>query len=243
MKRKIILVCICILALTIFSSAQSVVITKKAVTYKRPKPNSEYKHTFVVNYPKVKASTPSISKLIEAAISYEKVFDMKLSEEMGEYQWLEVADYEIGYNKNGILSISLFMEGSAAYPDSSRRFVVIDTKTGKRVTPAAAFTNAIALLKMVIKAKDQEVAQAISDLKKDPENADAPLDDMFRDSEQYNKVSLNEFSISDRGVTFHHNYGFAHVAKALEPNGEFMFTWAQLKPFIKSGGLLSRIAR
>lgn len=60
---------------------------------------------------------------------------------------------------------------------------------------------------------------------------------MFRDSEQYNKVSLNEFSISDRGVTFHHNYGFAHVAKALEPNGEFMFTWAQLKPFIKSGGL------
>lgn len=169
MKRKIILVCICILALTIFSSALERGHHEKGRDVQTPKTEQRVQTYFCRQLSKVKASTPSISKLIEAAISYEKVFDMKLSEEMGEYQWLEVADYEIGYNKNGILSISLFMEGQpAAYPDSSRRFVVIDTKTGKRVTPAAAFTNAIALLKMVIKAKDQEVAQAISDLKTNP---------------------------------------------------------------------------
>jgi hypothetical protein len=221
--------------------AQSVVITGKKVTYKRPKPISEYKKSFEINYPKVKAATPALSKKIEAAISYQSVLGLNLNDELRTYQWLETADYEVLYNKNGVLSISLFMEGSGAYPSSTTKYVVVDLRTGLRATPATAFSNTSRLLALVKKAKNNEVAQAIIDIKKDKENNEEHPEDLFKESAQYHPVKLDQFTVSDTGITFHYDYGFAHVIQALQPTGEFFFTWAQLKPYIKAGGLLSRI--
>ena len=88
-----------------------------------------------------------------------------------------------------------------------------------------------------------EVADTIVELKKDPENKDIEPELLFKDSAEYQKVSLNEFSVDENGITFRHDYGYPHVVQALQPNGEFFFTWAQLKPYIKAGGLLSRLSR
>src|SRR5207248_784389 len=88
-------------------AAQSVVITGKKVTYKRRKPIMDFKKTFTINYPKVKAATPALSKKIEASISYGSVLHLDLKEELSDTQWLEEADYKVGYNKNGVLGISL----------------------------------------------------------------------------------------------------------------------------------------
>src|SRR5262245_19171865 len=79
-------------------SAQSVVITSKKTTYTRKKPISDYKKTFTINYPKVKATTPTLSKKIENTIGY----GIDLKDELGEVQWLEEANYEIQHNQNGI---------------------------------------------------------------------------------------------------------------------------------------------
>ena len=51
---------------------------------------------------------------------------------------------------------------------------------------------------------------------------------------------LDEFSISDKGVTFLYDYGFPHAIQALEPDGRYFFTWAQMKQHIKRGGLLAK---
>src|SRR5258705_4613307 len=126
MKTRILLAVIFIAALTIVGYGQSVVITGKKVTYKRPKPIQDFKKTFTINYPKVKASTPALSKKIEAAISYSSVLKLNLREELRDTQWLEEADYEVGYNKNGVLSIALSMNGTAAYPDGTTKFAVVD---------------------------------------------------------------------------------------------------------------------
>ena len=224
-------------------NAQSVVITGKKVTYKRPKPMADYKKSFEINYPKIKAATPALSKKIEAAISYQSVLGLKLNEELNTYQWLETADYEVLYNKNGVLSISLFMEGSGAYPSSTTKYVVVDLRTGLRATPAMAFTNTARLLSLVKKAKEKEIAEAIVEIKKDKANDDYPPDEYFKDSYKYYPVKLNEFSVSEKGVMFHYDYGFPHVILALQPPGEFFYTWTQLKPYIKKGGLLSRMKR
>ena len=240
MKIKLLLAVLTVVAFCTAGFAQSVVITGKNVTYKRAKPIDDYKKTFTINYPKVKASTPALSKKIEAAISYQKVLGLKLNEELKEYQWLQGADYKVGYNKNGILSISLSMEGSGAYPSSTTKFVVVDLKTGLRATPSTAFSNLSGLLALVKRAKEKEVAQAIVDIKKDKENNEEHPEDLFKESYQYHPVKLDEFSIADDGVTFHYDYGFPHVILALQPDGQFKFTWAQLRPFIKAGGLLSR---
>lgn len=243
MKTKILLAVIFVATLTFVGYGQSVVITGKKVTYKRPKPMSEYKKTFTINYPKVKASTPALSRKIEAAISYSSVLKLNLQDELRGNQWLEEADYEVGYNKNGILSIALSMDGTAAYPDGMTKQVVVDLRNGTRVRPVDAFSNLPGLLALVRKARDKEVAQAIADIKKDPENKDIDPSDQFKESAKYNPLKLDEYSVADGGVTFHYDYGFPHVIQALQPAGEFTFTWKQLKPYIKAGGLLTKVAR
>lgn len=224
--------------------AQSVtMLNPKKVTYKRPKPIADFKKTFTVTYPKVKAATPALSKKIEAALSYEKAFDFKISEEISEIQWLENASYTVEYNADTMLSVSLTIEGTGAYPSNSTRYVVVNTSTGMRVRPGDIFTNTKGLLAKLTKMKDDEVKKAIADIKADPETKDDDVSVLFSDSEEYHKVSLDEFHIDENGVVFHHNYGFPHVAQAIQPSGEFFLTWAELKPFIKSGGLLSKFAR
>ena len=243
MKLKLIITFFCLLSLATVAAAQSVVITKKKVTYTRPKPISEYKKQFYVNYPQIKAATPAISKKIGAIISYEKVFEMNIKDELGGSQWLEAADFTVLYNKNGVLSIAVIIEGSGAYPDGSTKVFTIDSRTGVKLKPIDVFTNLDGLLAMVKKKRDKEVAMTIAEVKKDPENADADIEALLKESEEQHKVTLDEFSIEDKGVLIYHDYSFPHVAKALEPFGEFRFSWAEIKPYIKAGGLLSPLAR
>lgn len=231
-----------ILAFSFTAFAQSVTITPRKITYKRPKPIADFKKTFTVNYPKVKAATPALSRKIESAISYEKVSGLNIEEEKSEIQWLEEADYEVGYNKNGILTITLSVSGTGAYPSVFSKTVVVDLKTGNRATPSNVFTN---LERLVVKAKAKqkaEIEKTIKEIKSDPANKDYENFDFF-DNADFTVENLEEFAVNDRGVTFIYDYGFPHVIKALEPEGRYFFSWAELKPFIKPGGLLAKFVR
>jgi hypothetical protein len=218
---------------------QSVVITGKKVTYTRKKPFSEYKKTFTIRYPKVQAATPALSKRIENAISY----GINIKAEQNDDGWLDEADYEVTYNQNGILSVALTTDGSGAYPSGYTKHAVVDLKTGARLRPANSFTDLPRLLKLIRQLKDKQVAQAMADIKRDPGNGDVDAEDLFIESAKYQRLKLDDFSVGKNGVTFYHDYAFPHVALALQPSGEFKFTWKQLKPYIKPGGLLAHIVR
>jgi len=86
MNRKLafILFSICAFSLAVF--AQSVVITSKKTVYKRPRPLMDFKKSFTVNRPKVKAATVALSKKIENTIGYEEVYGLNIKEEIGEIQ-------------------------------------------------------------------------------------------------------------------------------------------------------------
>jgi hypothetical protein len=242
MKRNLIYLFLLVTLSAGFVQAQSVVITGKKVTYHRRKPISEYKKTFTINYPKVKAATSALSKKIEAALDYQKVLGLKLKEEMSEFQWIEEADFEVGYNNNGILSITLSMDGTAAYPSGTSKTVVIDLKTGQRLMAADVFTSIPGLSEKVIKAQKKEIADAIAEIKKDPENEEPNPEALFQDS-KFDAKDLEGFSVSEKGVTFNYDYAFPHVIQALQPDGNFFFSWIQLKPFIKYNGAFARLAR
>ena len=242
MKNKLIILLILTAALSVSALAQ-VTITAKKVTYKRPKPMVDFKKSFTITYPKIKAATSALSKKIEAVLSYEKVFDFKLREEMNDIQWLEEASYDVNYNANKMLSISLTIQGSGAYPSGSTKYIVLNTATGTRVRPTDVSTHLSGLLAKLVKMKDAEVKKTITDIKNAPATKEDDVSGIFNVSETYNKVELDEFEIDENGVTFRHDYGFPHVALALQPPGEFFLTWKELKPYIKSGGLLSRLAR
>jgi hypothetical protein len=216
-------------------------VTPRKVTYKRPKPRAEYKKEFTITYPKIKASTPALSAKIERAISYESVLDLRLKEELGEYQWLEEAGFEVKYNKNGILCVDEYMEGTAAYPSDHTKIVCADTRIGVRARPANVFTNLPGLTALVRKAQEKEKREAIPRIKKDNPDVEDP-EQLFGDIHFVQK-NLDGYEVSDKGVTFHYNYEFPHVAQGLQPDGEFFYTWAQLRRYIKKGGLLARVAR
>ncbi len=241
MKIKLLSALILAICCTSFAFSQSVVVTPKKVTYKRPKPTEDFKKTFVVTRPQIKAATPALSKKIETAISYEKNNNFNLKEEMGEFQWLEDASYEVKYNEKGLLDIVLSMEGSAAYPSSFSKEVVIDTATGIQLTPASVFTNLKNLAAKIKLAQQAEIKKAVVNIKKDnPEEENSAS--LFTDS-NYTVKNLDEFSVSDKGVTFIYNYEFPHVIQALQPDGRYFFTWAQLKPFVKPDGLFGKFIR
>ena len=243
MKHRLVALLILTAITYIDISAQSVVITRTKITYIRPRPISEYKKTFTINYPRVNASTPALSKRIETSIAYSTILQLDLKDEITGSQWLDEADYEIGYNENGILSMALSMNGSAAYPDGTTKHVVVDLDTGKRVMARDVFKNLRRLLALIRTAKRNEVARTVAVIKIDREYDEQNPKDLFDDYSKYNPVRLNDFSVADDGVTFHYDYGFPHVLQALEPDGEFTFTWKQLKPYIRRDGLLARFAR
>jgi len=240
--KKSLLFLLLLLAFSTVNFAQSVKITGKKITYTRPKPISDYKKTFTVNYPKVKAATTVLSKKIENTISFAKVFSLNIQEEKGEYQWLEAADYDVNYNKNGILSIYLSMEGTAAYPSSVGKTVVVNLKTGNQVKPADIFTNLTGIAAEIKKRQQLEIKQAKEDYKKDSETADFDASEYF-DTADFKIENLEGFSVSADGVTFTYDYGFPHVIQALQPSGNYILTWAELKPFIKRGCLLEKFVR
>ncbi len=217
---------------------QNVVITKKKETVKRPRPTSEYKASFDLERPVVKAATPAVSRLIEQNLSYEKNFELSIKEETTDIQWLDEATFEIEHNGGGIISARLSISGSAAYPDGVTKYVVLDAKTGRKLTANDVFIDLSGLLKLVLTKQEAEVKEASDEIKdEDPEVVD------YFDGRRIDVEGLDHFSVSADGVAFHYDYAFPHVIQAYEPEGKFEFTWAEIKGHIKPSGLLGRFVR
>ena len=220
-------------------SAQTVIITPKKTVYRRPRPLMDLKRTFSVRRPIAKAATPALSRKITTAIGPEKVLLLNIREEMNEYQWLEEADYKVLFNQNGVLCIEQWMTGTAAYPDSVTKRVVVDVAKGASVTPGDVFKNLPAFAKLVKRLQDAEVASATKEMKSEP---DARPDDLFSET-NFTANDFKEFSVGLEGVTIYYDYGFPHVLEALQPAGEYHFTWTELKQFVRTDGLLARFVR
>ena len=239
MKPRSLLVFAIVLVFVPTALAQSVVITPRKTVHRRPKPQYDFKKSFTIRRPIAKAATPALSRKITTAISPEKVLELNLREELTEYQWLEEADYKVLFNQSGVLCVEQWMTGTAAYPDSVTKRVVVDIANGNTVRIQDVFVNLQTLAKLVRKAQLAEIATATVQMKSDPE---ARPEELFGQA-NFTVEDFKEFSLDARGVTFYYDYGFPHVLEALQPAGEFRFSWAQLRPFVKTGSLLARFVR
>ena len=198
-----------------------------------------FKRTFSIRSPIAKASTSALSQKITASISPIKVLEINLKEEIGEYQWLEEADYKVLFNRQGVLCVELWMTGTAAYPDSVTKTVVVDIATGARVAVTDVLKDLEKLVPLVKKKQRAEITAATKAMKSDP---DAKPEELFSET-NFTVEDFGDFAVDATGVTFMYDYGFPHVLEALQPAGKYHFTWAELKPFIRSDGLLARFVR
>jgi hypothetical protein len=201
----------------------------------------DFKKSFSVVRPKVRGINPVIAKKIETTISYEKIFDFNLKDEIGEIQWLEEASYTVDYNKNDILGVTLSMMGTGAYPSEASQPVVVNLETGERVLAKDVFVKLSDLATKGKQTQAAEIKRSIVEIKK--ENPDEENPALLFETADFTVANLDRFSVSDKGITFWYDYGFPHIIQALQPEGRFFFSWTELKAFIKPDGLLARFNR
>ena len=224
-------------------SAQTVTLTGHKKVYTRAKPISGYKKTFSIRRPIAKAATPALSRKITAAIDPVSGLEINSQEELTVSQWLSEADFTEVMNEQGILTVELWMEGSGAYSDGLIRYVVVDVATGERLTPSTAFIDLPGLIAAAKKKQDAQVEQAIKDIKAHPEVSEDDDPSRLFEYTDFEEKDLQNFLVDRAGVAFMYDYGFPNVFKALEPEGELRFTWDEIRPFLKPGGLLARFVR
>lgn len=234
------------LALIFFavSAFPQVTISPMRVIYVRQGDNiPDFKQRFEVNYPIVSGiKSERVRRQFENTISYWKAFDTTLEENLDDYYWLDNLDYEVPFNKDGIVVIRLIISGSAAYVDGDLTTLAVDARTGRRVTVRQAFTRLPELVERLVKMQEAAVAEEIESRKEmDPDDAETIAE--YMKDKTIEVSTLDEFSVSDEGVTFHFDYEFPHVIQALQPNGDYSFTWEEIGPYLKKGGPIARMRR
>jgi hypothetical protein len=245
------LLAVAFLASTAFSQAL-VISPKKTVYTRKGKVSFKEKRAFIVTYPIVSgAISAAVRKKLENTISYWRVFETTLAENLRGSDWLSEMSYKVNYNKRGVLDIALTQEGSGAYPDSQTVNLVIDLKTGAGVKFDDVFyrekrTEFAALVNQKLDAEKRAVIKDIDDGKFSDGANDKESDKALKEqleALEFTAETFDEFSVSDRGVTIIYDAGFPHVIQAAQPDGRYFFSWAEIKPFIKPAGLLGRFIR
>lgn len=243
MKTKILLVISFILAIPINVFTQ-VNITSEKVTYQRNQENlPDYKKTFEITYPKISGvNNPTIKKNLEDTLDYWKNFDESLEENLNESYGIDSADFVVDYNKNSILAVTLVLDFSGAYPTTFSKRLVIDATTGKRVFLQDVFSDVGQIIVKIDKAKRADEKKAIAMRKRVDPKAAETLSQRLAGS-NYSTNTIEEFSVSDAGVTFYFDYGFPHAIKAFAPDGIYFFGWTELMPFVKKDGLFGQFIK
>jgi hypothetical protein len=214
--------------------AQHVVITPREVIYNRKNAVSAEKARVMVVYPQIKAPTAALSRRIQKTVTR-----LDVKRDIIADQWLESAGYFAGYNKNGILSITLSMSGTGAFSSTLYRYFVVDLKTGEEASVHRVFKDLPGLAALIRTHQKNEITEAKKEISL---QSDYPseLANRFLDTADFTVRNLREFAISDEGVTFIYDYGFPRIIYPIQPNGNFQLTWRELKPFISRRGLLGK---
>jgi hypothetical protein len=195
-----------------------------------------------VRYPIVKGLTDaSALRRLQNTLSMKNVFDSTLVDYRTEPGLISF-DYEVDYNKNYLLDITFTQETEGAYPDTQRKHFLINLKNGRIIKAADAFNQGSlpTLTRMAnekLKVEVKELVKVVEEEKDSDADQKSAVKDQLHQLE-FKLGNLDDFATSDKGVTFLYDAGFPHVIRALQPNGEYFFSFAELRPYIKSNGPL-----
>jgi hypothetical protein len=225
-----------------------VVITKKRITIVRTGPIVKAfpeRKIATVSYPVVSGlSNAGALRRIRSILRLKNIFDSSL-QDYRQNSWLDDFTYVVKHNGNYILDITFTQSGVGAYPDSQSRNFTISLKTGSVLTPTNVFIEdkLPELAKLVDKELQAQVAELIKAAQEDKYLEDPTPVVEALSKLQFSVSNLSDFSVSKKGLTFLYDAGFPHVIEALQPDGQYVFDYSKLRPFIKPDGPLSQFVR
>lgn len=148
------------------------------------------------------------------------------------------ADYNVLYNKNSVLSISVQIETMGAYPDVHYKDVNLNLKTGKRLLVTDIISKRS--LKILAEKLDKIVQQRIKNKVKEEQIGEEDALQFF-EGDKFSEESLANFAFTDNGIKFYYDYGLPHVIQALSPDEDILMTWKEIEDYVKAGSLLEKI--
>ncbi|HLN98270.1 MAG TPA: hypothetical protein VK208_07385 [Pyrinomonadaceae bacterium] len=201
-----------------------------------------HKKKATLTYPVIGGLSGPVLRRVRSMLDFKNIFDYSLQEYRDD-TWLDEFSYQVNHNGNYLLDITFMQSGSAAYPDDQSKHFLINLKTGRLVKAADAFQPAglVPLSILVNRKLQEELKEILEDLnesKSDPE--DIRIAKEAQEPLEFKVEHLNDFSVGDKGVTFLYDAGYPHVIKAFEPDGQYFFSYAELKPYIKPNGPLGQ---
>lgn len=215
----------------------------------------DWRKEFTVRYPVIEGlKSESINHKINSIFNYEKVFDVSLIESIEGDTWLSELDYEVKFLQKPFLNLILHMEGIGAYPWHDSQAITVNVETGERIKITDLFKEeSLKRLAYIVdefvqldlrKASLKEIY--INEIPLNPEEETEEFEvtiNWLKERFGHEKVTvddLNNFSLDEYGITFIHDFGFPHVIKALEPEGQYYFEYSSLKQFIKENSILEK---
>jgi hypothetical protein len=193
--------------------------------------------TATVAYPLVQSlGTLSLKQILGKSAA-------ELQAEAQDYSWMTRISYRVNYNRHFLLDLTVTEEGMGAYPDAFERHRVVDLRSGRALRAADVFdrdqmTALVALVNQAMEAEKQAKIAEVTSADKG-ENEAAGIVQQLQEH-RFRLKHLNDFMVDDRGVTFRYEYGFPHVIKAAQPDGRYFFSYADLRPFMRSDGALAQ---
>jgi hypothetical protein len=201
------------------------------------------KRTAKVTHPIVSGlKNLQVLRRVQSLLQVKNVFDSSI-DEYRQDRWLEEFGYKVNYNRNHILDVTFTQSGSGAYPDTHTKHFAINLKDGNVIKASDVFLSdksqtLAALVNNKLQGELKKILEELSASKSDPE--DSRIAKEAQEPLKFTIENLDEFSIGAKGITFLYDAGYPHVIQALEPNGEYFFSYSELKPFIKRDGLLGQ---
>jgi hypothetical protein len=194
-----------------------------------------------VTYPVVVGPRNSpVLRKIRALFDFKNIFGSSLADYRSD-TWLSEFAYKVNYNRDYILDITFTQEGVGAYPDGGYKHFAVNLRTGELIRAADAFDPAAheklaALIDAQLQAENQETIKQVGG--EDRASAEELLKDL-----KFTTSNLDNFAVSDLGVTFLFDAEFPHAVQAFEPGGSYFFTYADLKPYVRRDGPLGVFVR
>lgn len=207
--------------------------------------NFPYKKTATVTYPVISGLSVPVLQRVRTLFEFKNIFDYSLKE-YREDTWLDEFKYTVNYNANSLLDITFSQSGSGAYPDDQSKHFLINLKDGGVVKASDAFVVGqlpalTAKVNNKLRAELKDILKELADSKSDPE--DIRIAREAQEPLEFTTEDLNDFSVNAKGVTFLYDAGYPHAIRAFQPQGQYFFSYAELKSFIKKDGPLGVFIR
>ena len=186
----------------------------------------------LTNYLEDTTQAPTAAPAVHRAVA-----EYKANNQIG----LTGTGFQVLFNRAGLLSLTLTTETVGAYPSTSISHATFDTRTGRLVTLPQLLTDTLALRQQWHQRLTKRVANYLQTMAyESPSNSDDQA--TVREHTGWNDATheinaaalppLRDFALTAKGLVLYSAFDFPHVVLALAPPDDYLFTYAELKPWL-----------